>query len=213
MSEQEGQGKPSAVALETVQAVLESEHWFFEAVRKELAKSAPLNEFPTVTSPNGMEYVLQLTRFLFFLRALDCTDPEKIGRFIDLHNEKVAADLASPDFSRSVAETQKAIMRPERKAKVVDTVRAFGRPVFAIYEYGHFLIDTMSPKTTEKLIEDLRYGGLLVRREDQRIEADQKRVLVESTGLLERFYVASLLMLRKGIAASLTEAEIAEVRR
>jgi hypothetical protein len=54
---------------------------------------------------------------------------------------------------------------------------------------------------------------LLVRREDQRIEADQKRVLVESTGLLERFYVASLLMLRKGIAASLTEAEFTETRR
>lgn len=191
----------STIALETVQSVLEAEYFFFESVRSELKKTAPMTDFPTVASPNGMEYVLQLTRFLFFLQALDCTDAEKIGVFIDLHNEKIETDLADPNFARSVSETKKAIMRPERRDKIVETVRAFGRPVFAIYEYGHFLIDTMSPKTTEKLIEDLRYGGLLVRLEDHRIDADQKRVLIESPGHLERYYVASLLKLRKSIAA------------
>ena len=189
----------TATALETVQSVLESEHSFFEWTRGELRKTAPMSEFPTVSSPNGMDYVLQLTRFLFFLQALDCTDAQTVGRFIDLHNDKIEADLADPKFTRSVAETKKAIMRPERKAKIVETVREFKRPIFAIYEYGHFLIDTMSPKTTEKLIEDLRYGGLLVRVEDPRIDADQKRVLIESPGRLEAAYVRSLLMLRTSI--------------
>jgi hypothetical protein len=194
----------SAIAMETVQSVLESENFFFETIRQELLKVAPLSDFPTVSSPNGMDYVLQLTRFMFFLQALDCTNAEQIARFIDLHNERVEADLADPNFARSVTETRKAIMRPERKSKIVDTVRAFGRPVFAIYEYGHFLIENMSPKTTEKLIEDLRYGGLMTRREDHRIEADQKRVLIESTGFLEQSYVTSLLMLRASIGAAVT---------
>ncbi|RDC75296.1 hypothetical protein DLJ49_00645 [Rhodovulum sp. 12E13] len=190
------------LALETVQAVLESEHAFFEAVRTELRKVAPLSEFPTVSSPNGMDYVLQLTRFLFFLDALNCTDAEKVSRFIDLHNAKVESDIADPGYPRSLVEARKAIIRPERKAKIVETVGAFGRPIFAIYDYGHFLIENMSPKTTEKLIEDLRYGGLLVRREDHRIDADQKRVLIESTGLLQHYYVASLLQLRRDIAGN-----------
>mgnify|MGYP006273245899 CR=1 len=199
-----------ALALETVQTVLESENAFYQAVRSELRKVAPLTEFPTVSSPNGMEYVLQLTRFLFFLEALGCTDAEKVSRFIDLHNDKVEADIADPGYPRSLVEARKAIIRPERKAKIVETVHAFGRPIFAIYDYGHFLIENMSPKTTEKLIEDLRYGGLLVRREDHRMNADQKRVLIESTGLLEHYYVASLLQLRRDMAGNVGVAVSAD---
>lgn len=194
-------------AFETAQASLVSENWFFEQVREHLLKKAPLTEYPTIASPNGVEYLLHLTRFLFFLRALDCTDAEKISTFIDLHNEQIENNLADPNFARSVSETKKAIMRPERKAKIVETVRAFGRPVFAIYEYGHFLIDSMSPKTTEKLIEDLRFGGLLDRLVDHRIDADQKRNLIESNGLLEEAYVSSLLMQRELIAKSMSEDE------
>jgi hypothetical protein len=190
-------------ALETVQAVLESEDAFYEAVRAQLRAVAPLADFPTVSSPNGMKYVLQFTRFLFFLEALNCTDPEAIGRFVDLHNEKLEADIADPNYAQSLAEARKAIIRPERRAKIVETVRGFGRPVFAIYDYGHFLIENMSAKTTEKLIEDLRFGGLLVRREDPRLDVDHKRVLIESTGQLERYYVASLLQLRRDIGAQL----------
>lgn len=186
-------------AFATVQAALMADHMFFEAVRDELKKKAPLSDFPTISSPNGPDYLLEFTRFLFFLHALDCSDSDSIGRFIDLHNEKLQADLDDPNFARSTAETKKAIFRAARKKRVVNTINTFGRPVFAIYELGHLLIDTMSPKTTEKLIEDLRYGGLLVRREDPRIDADQKRVLVESTGLLEKQYTQAMNWLRREI--------------
>ena len=191
-----------ARAFATVQATLMADHMFFEAVRGELRKKAPLSDFPTISSPNGPDYLLEFTRFLFFLKALDCSDSASIGRFIDLHNEKLEGDLASPNFSRSAAETKKAIFRKARKERVVGTIKTFGRPVFAIYEIAHFLIDTMSPKTTEKLIEDLRYGGLIVRREDPRIDSDQKRVLVESNGVLEREYVAAMAWLRGEIVNS-----------
>lgn len=186
-------------AFGTVQASLMADNMFLEAVRAELQKKSELRDFPTIASPNGPDYLIEFTRFLFFLRALDCADPEKIGRFIDLHNEKLESDLSDPNFSRSAAETRKAIFPDRRKERVVGTVKTFGRPVFAIYELGHFLIDTMSPKTTEKLIEDLRYGGLMERREDPRIDADQKRVLVESTGVLETQYVAAMTWLRREI--------------
>lgn len=195
------------LAFETVECALRAENWFFETVRKELTKVAPLSEFPTVTGSNGHDYVLHLTQFLFFLNALDCTDADQISVFIESHNQKLEAEISNPDFTKSVNEYKKAIIRPERKAKILDTIRTMRRPVFAIYEYAHLLIDEMSPKTTEKLIEDLRYGQLLVRRTDDRMSADQKRVLIASTGFLERTYQTSLLMQRRMIASVLSQAE------
>lgn len=59
-------------AFETVECTLKAENWFFETVRKELQKVAPLSEFPTITGSNGHDYMLHLTQFLFFLNALDC---------------------------------------------------------------------------------------------------------------------------------------------
>lgn len=195
------------LAFETVECALRAENWFFETVRKELKKTAPLSEFPTITGSNGHDYVLHLTQFLFFLKALDCTDADQISNFIESHNKKIETEITDPNFTKSVNEFKKAIIRPERKAKILDTIRTMQRPVFAIYEYAHLLIDEMSPKTTEKLIEDLRYGQLLVRRTDDRMSADQKRVLIASTGFLERTYQTSLLMQRRMIASVLSQAE------
>jgi hypothetical protein len=200
-------------AFETVHASLLAENWFLDTVRAELAKRAPLSSFPTVTSTNGHDYLLHFTQFLFFLKALDCTDAAQIGNFIEEHNRKIQKDLGSSNFSRSANEYQKAIIRPERKAKILDTIRMLGRPVFAIYEYGHLLIDEMSPKTTEKLIEDLRHGGLLVRCVGDRLASEQKRVLIDSTGFLENTYVISLLMQRRLIAGSMDEDEYKRARQ
>ena len=194
-------------AFETVECALKAENWFFETIRKELQKVAPLSEFPTVTGSNGHDYMLHLTQFLFFLNALDCTDADQISNFIESHNAKIERQILDPEFTKSVNEYKKAIIRPERKAKILDTIRTMRRPVFAIYELGHLLIDEMSPKTTEKLIEDLRYGKLLVRRTDDRMSADQKRVLIASSGVLERTYQTSLLMQRRMIASVLSPAE------
>ncbi len=199
-------------AFETVEASLQAENWFFETIRTRLRETAPLDEFPTIAGANGHDYLLQFTQFLFFLKALDCTNAEMISGFIDSHNAKLEAQIAQPDFARSVSEFKKAIIRPDRRAKMLESIRALEEPVFAIYEFGHLLIDAMSPKTTEKLIEDLRYGKLLERRIDERINADQKRVLIRSTGFLEETYQTSLLMLRRMVAQTLSDAEIASAR-
>ncbi len=195
------------LAFETVEATLRAENWFFETVRSELAKTAPLSDFPTIMGANGHDYLLHFTQFLFFLKALDCTDADQIARYIEAHNARIEGLVTDPQFAKSRNEFRKAIFRPERKAKILDTIRTLGAPVFAIYEYGHLLIDEMSPKTTEKLIEDLRFGGVLARRVDDRMSADQKRVLIASTGFLEDTYRMSLLMQRRMIAMGLTEAE------
>ncbi|MEM9581668.1 MAG: hypothetical protein AAGA08_00980 [Pseudomonadota bacterium] len=194
-------------AFETVEASLRAENWFFETIRKKLEETAPLSEFPTIMGSNGHDYLLHFTQFLFFLKALDCTDADQISNFIESHNDKINSQINDPGFLKSVKEFKKAIMRPERKAKILDTIREFNTPIFAIYEYGHLLIDDMSPKTTEKLIEDLRYGKLLERRVDERLTADQKRVLIASNGFLEDTYRISLLTQRHLIGQSLSEAE------
>jgi hypothetical protein len=199
-------------AFDTVEIALRSENWFFETVRKKLEQTAPLSEFPTVMGSNGHDYLLHFTQFLFFLKALNCTSAEHIAAFIASHNRKLEEQIASEGFSKSEKEYRKAIIRPERQAKILDSIRHFNAPIFAIYEYGHLLIDDMSPKTTEKLIEDLRYGKLLDRRTDERISADQKRVLIASTGFLEDTYRVSLLMQRRMMAASLSDVEIAAAR-
>lgn len=212
MSENDSAKDSMMRAFETVEASLRAENWFFETIRTKLEETAPLSDFPTITGANGHDYLLHFTQFLFFLKALDCTDAEMISNFIDSHNAKLEEQIASPDFTKSVNEFRKAIIRPERKAKILDTIRAFNDPAFAIYEFGHLLIDEMSPKTTEKLIEDLRYGKLLERRHDERIEADQKRVLIVSNGVLEDTYRMSLLMQRRMIAQKLSDSEFAEAQ-
>lgn len=194
-------------AFVTVEASLRAENWFFETVRKQLAKTAPLSEFPTVAGSNGHDYLLHFTQFLFFLKALDCTDAEQIAHFIDGHNAKIAEMLADPGFVKSKNEFKKAVIKPGRRTRILDTVSFFSAPIFAIYEFGHLLIDDMSPKTTEKLIEDLRFGKLLERREDGRIGADQKRVLIASNGFLEDTYRTSLLIQRRMIAETISAEE------
>ena len=208
----EAGGSHLALAFQTVEASLRAEDWFLSTVRKELEKTAPLSEFPTIMGSNGHDYLLHFTQFLFFLRALDCTNAEAVAQFIDAHNRKIQSLLEDPDFTKSKNEYRKAVIRAPRKAKMLDSIRAFAQPVFAIYEYGHLLIDDMSPKTTEKLIEDMRYGGLLTRRVDERIEADQKRVLIASTGFLEDTYCTSLLMQRRMIAHTMDDAEWSKVK-
>lgn len=200
-------GTSLMLAFQTVEAALRAEDWFFQSVRKELEKKSPLSDFPTIMGSNGHDYLLHFAQFLFFLRALDCTDAEAVAQFIDAHNLKIQSLLDDPDFTKSKNEFKKALIRPERRAKILDSIRALNTPVFAIYEFGHLLIDDMSPKTTEKLIEDLRHGGLLARRIDDRIDVDQKRVLIASTGFLEDTYCTSLLMQRRMIAQSMDEAE------
>ena len=200
------------LAFATVEATLRSENWFFETVRAELAKTAPLSDFPTVMGANGHDYLLHFTQFLFFLKALDCTDADAISNYIEAHNTRIESLINNPEFTKSRNEYRKAVFRPVRKAKILDTIRTLRMPVFAIYEYGHLLIDEMSPKTTEKLIEDLRYGGVLSRRIDDRISADQKRVLIASTGFLEDTYRMSLLMQRRMIAMGLSEEEYRRAR-
>ena len=195
------------LAFETVEASLRAENWFFETVRAELEKTAPLSDFPTVMGAHGHDYLLHFTQFLFFLKALDCTDADAIANYIEAHNARVEGLIKDPSFTKSKNEFRKAIFRPERKAKILDTIRTLRTPVFAIYEYAHLLIDEMSPKTTEKLIEDLRFGGVLARRIDDRMSVDQKRVLIASTGFLEDTYRMSLLMQRRMIAAGLTDEE------
>lgn len=194
-------------AFQTVEATLRAEDWFFETVRGAMAKNAPLSDFETVTGPNGHDYLLHFTQFLFFLEALDCQDAHGIAAFIDGHNVRLEAMLADPGFGKSAKEYERALFGPRRRATACDTVRTLGQPVFAIYEWGHLLIDAMSPKTTEKLIEDLRHGGLLIRKVDPRIDADGKRVLIASSGFLERAYRESLLVLRRLIIETLGDDE------
>lgn len=200
------------LAFQTVESVLTAEDWFLETVRARLAEKAPLSDYETVTGPNGHDYLLHFTQFLFFLQALDCQDAHGIGAFIDGHNARIEAMLADPDFAKSAREYERALFGPRRRLTVSETVRALGMPVFAIYEWGHLLIDAMSPKTTEKLIEDLRHGGLLARKTDPRIDADGKRVLIASTGFLEATYRQSQLRLRQMIAASMSDEEFRAAR-
>lgn len=206
------QGDALQLAFETVESTLKAENWFFQTVRKKLEETAPLSNFPTIMGSNGHDYLLHFTQFLFFLRALDCEDADQISNFIEAHNAKLEAEINDPEFTKSKNEYRKAIIRPERKAKILDTIRVMNRPVFAIYEFGHLLIDDMSPKTTEKLIEDLRFGKLLARRTDERMSADQKRVLIASTGFLEETYTTSLLMQRRMIAHTMSDAEFRKSR-
>ena len=55
--------------MDTVEAVLVAENWFFEKVREELAKKAPLSDFEVLNGANGHDHLLHFTQFLFSSRG------------------------------------------------------------------------------------------------------------------------------------------------
>ena len=155
----------------------------------------------TVMGANGHDYLLHFTQFLFFLKALELAlTPTRIARYIEAHYAEWRASVSDPQFTKSRNEFRKAdLSEPERKAKILDTIRTLGRAGLRDLRIRPPSHREMSPKTTEKLIEDLRFGGVLARRIDDRMSSDQKRVLIASTGFLEDTYRMSLLMQRRMI--------------
>lgn len=205
-----GNTEGAAQAMSTLEATLRAEMWFFDRVFETLGARQPLEQYQLL--PGGKDHLLNFAQFLFFLRALDCTSADRIAAFIDNHNEMIEAELAGGYSRKKPGELRKALFGPVRRRKVIESIRALNRPVFAIYEYGHLLIEQMSPKTTENLIEDLRLGGLLVEVTDESINADQRRILYASSGFLEETYERSLLVQRRLIAETFDDAEIGRIR-
>lgn len=197
------------LALHTIENILSAEDHFIGVIRNKVLESAndPASS-PTVFGKAGHDYLIHLAQFLFFLKALDCTEPEQIGRLIDEHNRKIQEDIENGQVVGSVAEKKRAIFKAARKTKVVDTFRHFERPVFSVTELAHFLTDDMSESTAVKLIEELRYGGLLDKRTDQRMEADTTRVLLTSTGFLEGAYATALVNAATGIRGPAPDPDI-----
>jgi len=200
----------AAQAMSTLEAMLRAEVWFFDHVFERIGERQPMEYYGLL--PGGRDHLLSFAQFLFFLRALDCTSAERIAAFIDNHNTMIEEELNSGLNKKKPSELRKALFGPTRRRKVVDSIRALNRPVFAIYEYGHLLVEQMSPKTTENLIEDLRMGGLLEEVKDNSINADQRRNLFASTGFLEETYERSLLVQRRLITESFDTAEVAHIR-
>lgn len=196
-------------AMATLEASLRAEDWFFGKVREKLTETAPPQEFQLLQGAS--DHLLNFAQFLYFLRALDCTSPEHVSAFIEQHNAMIESKLADPANAKKSGELKKAFFGPVRKRKIENSIKALNQPVFAISEYGHLLIEQMSPKTTENLIEDLRVGRLLVEVKDNSINADQRRILYASTGFLEENYERSLLVQRRLIADTLDETEIARI--
>lgn len=207
-----GNSEGPAQAMATLEATLRAEDWFFSRIREKIAEVIALDDLQMLPSANWNDHILHFAQFLYFLRALDCTSPAQIAAFIDNHNQMIERELADPKGNRKLRELEKARFGPQRKNKVTESIRHLGRPVFAISEYGHLLIDYMSPKTTENLIEDLRRARLLVNVEDGSINADSRRILFASTGFLEETYERSLLVQRRLIAATIDPGEFARIR-
>jgi hypothetical protein len=207
-----GNTEGATQALATLEATLRAEEWFFDKVREKLAEAAPLDSYLILPSAKGNDHLLNFAQFMYFLRALDCTSADQISQFIESHNQMIHERLDSIPGSKKPGELKKAVFGPARRKKIENSIHSLGRPVFAIYDYGHLLIDHMSPKTTENLIEDLRMAHLLVSAQDNSINADQRRILYISNGFLEETYERSLLVQRRMIAETFDADEFARVR-
>jgi hypothetical protein len=205
-----GNTEGAAEAMATLEATLKAESWFFDRVIEKLEEARPQDDYQIL--PAGQDHLLHFAQFLFFLKALDCTSADSVLELLDNHNDMIDAELASPIPSRSMSELKKAKFGDTRKKKIAAGIRALNRPVFAISEYGHLLIDSMSAKTAENLIEDLRISGLLVELHDNSINADQKRKLYASSGFLEDIYERSLLVQRRFIADTFDADEFARIK-
>lgn len=199
-------------AMEVRRAVLEGESWFEDTVRArmlaaEAAKPGghlvkPGSSYPTLANRTWHTHLNNLVQFLFFLKALQCTDPVSIERFVDAHNEKVEQDLEDGSYHVSKGELKRAEFTDRRKKQLVLTFAHYGKPVFTAFELGCLLIDLMSPKTTENILADLRMAGLIKIRggEDDPFDAplgtDSRRELLEPDSFLVDSYCQSLLQTR-----------------
>lgn len=208
-------------AFAVLQASLVGEHWFIEQVRERMlaaeaaapggGKIKPGTSYETLLTRDWHNHVIQLVQFFFFLEALECKSPVQIARFIDNHNEKVERDLESGTHPVSPKELRRAIFTAGknrgkgRKEQLVATFNHYGKPVFTASELGHLLIDIMSPKTTEKILEDLKQAGLVHVRggdddiADRPLDTDPRRELLELDPFLVETYTRSLLMAREEI--------------
>lgn len=195
-------------ASKVLEAQLQGENWFLGQVRRQMLTRNPGITYAALFSKSGADFsntgrdnLLNVVQFLFLLEALDCTEPEQIGAFIDGHNLKVHADLKSDNYVGAKSELKRAIFSKARKVQIIDTFAHYQRPVFARFELACLLIGLMSTRTSENVIKDLIKGGLMRERggddEDTPIGADSSRQLFEPTEQLIRDYVKSLNVTQK----------------
>lgn len=191
-------------ALAIFEAQLNAENRFIEQVKIEIMRTelkatgqATLDQakYPNLLAKTGHDNLMHVAQFFFLLEALNCTGEAEVSAFIASHNEKLQASIERGTYRET--EFKRAIFKPNRLTVVKETVKHFKRPVFAVNELGHLLIDLMSPRHTENLVKELLIGGIMRQRgvglDMPPPTTDPRRILVEPTEKFRELYIQSLL--------------------
>ncbi|MEE4188142.1 MAG: hypothetical protein V2I76_06810 [Roseobacter sp.] len=216
--------KSSFLAMRTLEAQLEGEHWFLERARTKLRatlglehdEKIPTYEFETILTKNGHDSLIHIAQFYYFLSALNCTTPETIELFINSHNDEVAAKIATRELTKEAARRKTAFSKNDI-TNVRLTFIEFDEPIFAVSELGKLMSDQMSSGKTAALIKDLVKGGLFEQVAGPRMSGtpkteaeldvsplatDPRRQLVKPIPAFLQDYETSLLITHEKIMAS-----------
>lgn len=160
-------GENSILALKTLEAQLEGEHFFLESVRETIrstrgiAEDAPLpiKDFKNLIARGGHDNLIHIAQFYFFLDALDCRTPNQLEALIESHNAKVLDTLTPAEKTKSKPPSDR-FMAANEITQIRLTLEYYGELVFSLTELGKLLSDLMSTSTTANLLKELVVGGV-----------------------------------------------------
>lgn len=207
-------------ALNTLEAQLESEAFFFESVRDTIREKTGYTDhdqldpvqFKNLVSRGGNDNLLHIAQFYFSLETLGCRTPSQLEALIRSHNDKVRAEMTPAEKAAGKPSSEKFFAANEI-TQIRLTLDYYGEIVFSLTELGKIMSDLMSTSTTANLLKELVIGGVFEqvggpaldpsRPEGYEFqgpaETSSKRKLVQPGRKFMEDYKASLLMARDRI--------------
>ena len=157
----------SLLALKTLEAQLEGEHYFLETVRETIRSTRGLEEgatlpfvdFRNLIARGGHDNLIHIAQFYFFLETLECRTPNQLEALINSHNTKVVDNLPPAEKVKPKPPSDRFIAANEI-TQIRLTLEYYGELVFSLTELGKLLSDLMSTSTTANLLKELVVGGV-----------------------------------------------------
>ncbi|MEO9572891.1 MAG: hypothetical protein ABJ263_09905 [Tateyamaria sp.] len=99
--------------MSTLQFILRAEARFLSRLRARAAERCKIKgDIETVQRELNHENVVNVARFFFLLKALDCATPEAVEALIEGHNRKVKSLINSENFqTRTRKELEKSVFK------------------------------------------------------------------------------------------------------
>ena len=191
-------------AFNLLEAQLEDEDTFLEAVREMIRKNTGVENFPKdlivkdfdfLQGKELHDYLINLAQFYASMDVLECNTPEKVEVLLDEHNRKIEADVKNGSITKSPGEVKKMIFSPLRMAQIREMVKHCGKAAFTVQDLSH-LLDFASATNVRNFMTALIKARIMVpalsAMDEGSLKVDPRRVPVEPVPEFVTAYTTAL---------------------